>query len=261
MKTLALSCFLLALAAQDPVKDRLDKSPRHHEWVQIKVGDRTLHAFVVFPEVKDKAAAVVVIHENKGLSDWVRSAADQFAEAGVIAIAPDHLSGLGPNGGKTADFPTVDAATQALYKLPPDQVTADLNACADYVAKLDACNGKVAVGGFCWGGGQTFRFATNRESLAAALVFYGPAPEDKAALAKIKCPVYGFYGENDARINAGIEKAAAAMKDAGKTYDPVIYKGAGHGFMRAGEMTGAKDEEKKARGDAWARIRDILKKL
>jgi carboxymethylenebutenolidase len=261
MKTLALSCCLLAFAAQDPVKDRLDKSPRHHEWVQLKVGDRTLHAFVVFPEVKDKAAAVVVIHENKGLSDWVRSAADQFAEAGVIAIAPDHLSGLGPNGGKTADFPTVDAATQALYKLPPDQVTADLNACADYVAKLDACNGKVAVGGFCWGGGQTFRFATNRESLSAALVFYGPAPEDKAALAKIKCPVYGFYGENDARINAGIEKAAAAMKDAGKTYDPVIYKGAGHGFMRAGEMTGAKDEEKKARGDAWARIRDILKKL
>jgi len=261
MKTLVLSCCLLALAAQDPVKDRLDKSPRHHEWVQIKVGDRTLHAFVVFPEVKDKAPAVVVIHENKGLSDWVRSAADQFAEAGVIAIAPDHLSGLGPNGGKTADFPTVDAATQALYKLPPDQVTADLNACADYVSKLDACNGKIAVGGFCWGGGQTFRFATNRESLAAALVFYGPAPEDKAAIAKIKCPVYGFYGENDARINAGIEKATTAMKEAGKSYDPVIYKGAGHGFMRAGEMAGAKDDEKKARGDAWMRIREILKKL
>jgi carboxymethylenebutenolidase len=260
MKTLALSCLLLG-AAQDPVQDRLDKSPRHHEWVQLKVGDRTLHAFVVFPEVKDKAPAVVVIHENKGLSDWVRSAADQFAEAGVIAIAPDHLSGLGPNGGKTSDFPTVDAATQALYKLSPDQVTADLNACADYVAKLDACNGKIAVGGFCWGGGQTFRFATNRESLAAALVFYGPAPEDKAALAKIKCPVFGFYGENDARINAGIEKATAAMKDAGKSYDPVIYKGAGHGFMRAGEMAGAKDDEKKARGDAWSRIRDILKKL
>jgi carboxymethylenebutenolidase len=261
MKTLALSCLLLTALAQDPVKDRLDKSPRHHEWVQLKIGDRTLHAFVVFPEVKDKAPAVVVIHENKGLSDWVRSAADQFAEAGVIAIAPDHLSGLGPNGGKTSDFPSVDAATQALYKLPPDQVTADLNACADYVAKLDACNGKVAVGGFCWGGGQTFRFATSRESLAAALVFYGPAPEDKAALAKIKCPVYGFYGENDARINAGIEKTTAAMKDAGKSYQPVIYTGAGHGFMRAGEMTGAKDDEKKARGDAWTRVRDILKKL
>ncbi|HLY10705.1 MAG TPA: dienelactone hydrolase family protein [Planctomycetota bacterium] len=261
MKPFAISCLLLPALLQDPVKDRLDASPRHHEWIQLKVGDRTLQAFVVFPEVKEKSPAIVVIHENKGLSDWVRSAADQFAEAGVIAIAPDHLSGLGPNGGKTSDFPTVDAATQALYKLPPDQVTADLNACADYVSKLDACNGKVAVGGFCWGGGQTFRFATHRDSLVAALVFYGPAPEDPAAIARIRCPVHGFYGENDARINAGIEKTAAAMKEAGKSYDPVIYKGAGHGFMRAGEMAGAKDDERKARADAWARIREILKKL
>jgi carboxymethylenebutenolidase len=152
MKTLALSGCLLSFLLQDPVQDRLNKSPRHQEWVAIKVGDRTLHAYVVFPEVKEKAPAIVVIHENKGLSDWVRSAADQFAEAGVIAIAPDLLSGLGPAGGKTSDFPTVDAATQALYKLPPDQVTADLNACTDYVAKLDACNGKLAVAGFCWGG-------------------------------------------------------------------------------------------------------------
>jgi carboxymethylenebutenolidase len=261
MKTFAILSLFTLLAPQDPVKERLEKSPRHQEWVQIKVGDRTLHAFVVFPEVKDKAAAIVVIHENKGLNDWARSAADQFAEAGLIAIAPDLLSGLGPNGGKTSDFPSADAATQALYKLPPDQVSADLNACADYVAKLPACSGKVAVGGFCWGGGQTFRFATNRDSISAAYVFYGPAPEDKAAIAKIKCPVYGFYGENDNRINAGIEKAAAAMKEAGKTYDPVIYKGAGHGFMRAGEMPGAKDDDKKARADAWVRIKDLLKKL
>ncbi len=261
MKNVALLSLLALLAPQDPVKERLENSPRHHEWVQIKVGERTLHAFVVFPEVKEKAAAIVVIHENKGLNDWARSAADQFAEAGLIAIAPDLLSGLGPNGGKTSDFPSADAATQALYKLPPDQVTADLNASADYVAKLPACNGKVAVGGFCWGGGQTFRFATNRESVAAAYVFYGPAPEDKAAIAKIKCPVYGFYGENDNRINAGIEKAGAAMKEAGKTYEPVLYKGAGHGFMRAGEMPNAKDDDKKARADAWVRIKDLLKKL
>ncbi|HVE42893.1 MAG TPA: dienelactone hydrolase family protein [Planctomycetota bacterium] len=261
MKNVALLSLFALLAPQDPVQERLEKSPRHHEWVQIKVGERTLHAFVVFPEVKEKAAAIVVIHENKGLNDWARSAADQFAEAGLIAIAPDLLSGLGPNGGKTSDFPSADAATQALYKLPPDQVTADLNACADYVGKLPACNGKVAVGGFCWGGGQTFRFATNRESVAAAYVFYGPAPEEKAAIAKIKAPVYGFYGENDNRINAGIEKATAAMKEAGKTYEPVIYKGAGHGFMRAGEMPNAKDDDKKARADAWVRIKDLLKKL
>jgi carboxymethylenebutenolidase len=261
VKTIALSCLLAVSLLQDPVKDRLDKSPRHHEWVQIKVGDRTLHAFVVFPEVKEKAAAIVVIHENKGLNDWARGAADQFAEAGLIAIAPDLLSGLGPNGGKTSDFPSADAATQALYKLPPDQVTADLNACANYVSKLDACSGKVAAAGFCWGGGQTFRFATNRDSIAAAFVFYGPAPEDKTAIAKIKCPVHGFYGENDSRINAGIEKATAAMKEAGKSYEPVIYKGAGHGFMRAGEMPDGKADDQKARADAWIRIKELLKKL
>jgi carboxymethylenebutenolidase len=252
--------LLAALFAQDPVLERLNKSPRHHEWVALRHGDRTIHAFVVFPEVKEKAPAVLVIHENKGLTDWVRSAADQFAEAGLIAIAPDLLSGLGPNGGKTDAFPSVDAATQALYKLPPDQVTADLDAAADHALKLPACNGKLAVAGFCWGGMQTFRFATNRKDLAAAYVFYGAAPEE-SALGRITAPVYGFYGENDARINAGIEKTRAAMKAAGKTYDPIIYTGGRHGFMRAGEAAGASDGEKKARAEAWARLKDLFQKL
>src|SRR5471030_3542567 len=93
-----------AASAQDFVKKRLDNSPRHHEWVKVKQGDRTVHCFVVYPEVKNKATAVLVIHENKGLTDWVRSVADQLAEAGYIAIAPDLLSGMGPNGGKTSDI-------------------------------------------------------------------------------------------------------------------------------------------------------------
>jgi carboxymethylenebutenolidase len=261
MKCSALLGVLLLAALQDPVQQRLSASPRHHEWVQIPVGARTLHAFVVYPEVKEKTAAIIVIHENKGLTDWVRGAADQFAEAGLIAVAPDLLSGMGPGGGKTSDFPSVDAATQALYKLPPDQVTADLSAAAEYASKLASCNGKVAVGGFCWGGGQTFRFATHRESLSAAFVFYGPAPEDKAALARIKCPVYGFYGENDSRISAGIPKITDAMREAGKSYDPVIYKGAGHGFMRSGEMPDGKPDDQKARADAWVRLKEILKRL
>jgi carboxymethylenebutenolidase len=246
--------------AQDPVKDRLDKSPRHHEFVEVKQGDRTVHCFLVFPEVKNKATAVVVIHENKGLTDWVRSVADQLAEAGYIAIAPDLLSGMGPKGGKTSDFPGPDAATQALYKLPAQQVTADLNAVTDHVAKLPACNGKVAVCGFCWGGGQCFRFATNRPDLKAAFVFYGPSPDPKA-VDKIRCPVYGFYGGNDARINAGIPKTEEAMKAAGKTYEPVIYEGAGHGFMRAGEMPDASKANRQARDQAWERWKGLLKKI
>jgi carboxymethylenebutenolidase len=255
---LALSSLVVA---QDFAKARLEKSPRHQEWVKIEHGGRTLHAFVVFPEVKDKATAVIVIHENRGLTDWVRLAADEFAEAGFIAVAPDLLSGLGPNGGKTSDFTSSDDASKALYTLKPDQVTADLNAAADYAAKLSACNGKVAAAGFCWGGGQTFRFATNREKLAAALVFYGPAPQDEASLVRIKCPVYGFYGGNDARINAGIPKTTDAMKKEGKTYEPITYEGAGHGFMRSGDDPKGSEADKKARAEAWKRIKDLMAKL
>jgi carboxymethylenebutenolidase len=205
----------LALA-QDAVKERLEKSPRHQEWVQIKNGDRTVHAYVVYPETKEKAPAIIVIHENRGLTDWVRAVADQLAEAGVIAIAPDLLSGSGPNGGKTSDFPNTDAAREAIGKLTPEQVTSDLNAAADYVTSLPASNKKVAVAGFCWGGGQSFRFATNRPGLAAAFVFYGPGPNTKEAVAKITAPVYGFYGGNDSRIGETIPGTASLMKDAGK---------------------------------------------
>jgi carboxymethylenebutenolidase len=253
--------ILLALALlQDPSKERLEKSPRHQEWVTVKNGDRTVHAFVVYPEVKDKALAVVLIHENRGLSDWVRAVADRLAEHGYIALAPDLLSGMAPGGGKTSDFASGDAAREAISKLPPDQVTGDLNAVCDYAVKIPACTGKVAVAGFCWGGTQTFRFATNRAELAAAFVFYGSGPTDKDAIAKIKCPVYGFYGGNDARINETVPKSKELMKDAGKTYDPVTYEGAGHGFLRAGEDAKATDANRKAHEEAWKRWLELLRK-
>ena len=143
--------------------------------------------------------------------------------------------------------------------LNPDQVTADLNAVADYAKKIPASNGKLFVGGFCWGGGQTFRFATNRSDLGAAFVFYG-GPPDKDAMTRIKAPVYGFYAGNDARINATLPDTTAQMKAAGKTFEPVIYDGAGHGFMRAGEAPDASDANKKARQDAWVRWKTLLEK-
>jgi len=255
---------------QNWAKQRADKSPRHQEWVKVKNGTREVNSFLVFPEVKNKATAVIVIHEIFGMSDWVRSLTDQLAEAGYIAIAPDLLSGMGPKGGGSSEFDG-SAVRQAIGELPVDQITADLNAVADYVAKLPACNGKVAVGGFCYGGTQTFRFATNRPSLKAAFVFYGSGPDSKEAIAKIKCPVYGFYGGNDNRVNATIPKSQELMKEAGKTYEPVIYEGAGHGFMRAGEDPTAneatpqakaiKEANKKARDEAWVRWKELLKKL
>jgi carboxymethylenebutenolidase len=261
---LSLSVALAAAAAapaQDWAKARLEKSPRHGEWVKVKNGAREVQAFVVYPEVKDKAPAVVVIHEIFGLTDWVRGVADQLAEAGYIAIAPDLLSGAGPNGGGTDSLGGGDAVRKAIQSLKPDQVTGDLNAAADYVAKLPACNGKLAVAGFCWGGGQSFRYATNNKNLKAAFVFYGSGPNTEAEAGRIACPVYGFYGGNDARINAGIPKTTEQMKQAGKAYDPVTYEGAGHGFMRAGEAPDASAENKKARDEAWARWKEALRKL
>jgi carboxymethylenebutenolidase len=203
----------------------------------------------------------VVIHEIFGLTDWVRLVADQLAEAGYIAIAPDLLSGMGPKGGGTSELGGDDAVRRAIMSLPTDQVTADLNAVTAYVAKLPACNGKVAVGGFCWGGGQTFRFATNNKDIKAAFVFYGSGPDSADAVKRIDCPVYGFYGGNDNRINATLPKTKELTKGAGKTFDPVTYEGAGHGFMRAGEAPGANEANKKARDEAWTRWKDLLKKI
>src|SRR6266513_5832248 len=193
-RQITLSLVIMALVAtataQDWAKARLDKSPRHLEWVKVKHGDREVNCSIAYPEVKDKATAVIVIHEIFGLSDWVRSVTDQLAEAGYIAIAPDLLSGAAPGGGGTAELGGGDAVRKAISSLPPDQITADINAAADYVAKLPAANGKVAVCGFCWGGTQSFRFATNRPTLSAAFVFYGSGPETAEATAKIKAPVY-----------------------------------------------------------------------
>jgi carboxymethylenebutenolidase len=263
-KSLAALVFLvivLPLSAQDYVKQRLEKSPRHSEWVDVKNGDRKVHSFVVYPQTKEKATAVIVIHENRGLTDWVRGVADQLAEAGYIAIAPDLLSGMGPKGGNTNEFADEDAAREGIYKLEQSQVTSDLNAVADYVIKLPASNGKLAVSGFCWGGGQSLRFATNRPDLKAAFVFYGSFEHTKEDIARIKGPVYGFYGGNDERIGATIPGTTEQMKAAGKTYEPVSYEGAGHGFMRSGEDPSGPQADKDARNKAWERWKELLKKL
>jgi carboxymethylenebutenolidase len=244
--------------AQDWAKAMLEKSPRHREWVSIKYGNRTVQAFVVYPEVKTKAPVVIVIHEIFGLSDWARSMADDVAAAGYIAIAPDLLSGMGPKGGGSSEFPDQDATVKAVSTLNADQVTADLDAVADYGKKLPASNGKLAVSGFCWGGGKTFLFATHRKDLSGAFVFYGPGP-DTALIPAITAPVYGFYAGNDARIGATVPGTTDAMKAAGKKYEPVSYEGAGHGFMRAGEAPDASAENKKAREDGLKRLVALLK--
>ena len=261
-----LTLFVIGLAlaltatnsfAQDWARAILNKSPRHQEWVKVKSGDRTIDAFVVYPEVSNKAPVILLIHEIFGLSDWARSMADDLAAAGYIVIAPDLLSGQGPNGGGTSAFPDQQSVTKAVSGLDPAVVTADLNATADYALKFPAANGKLAVVGFCWGGGKSFAFATQRKDLSAAFVFYGPQPSD---LAGIAAPVYGFYAGNDARITATVPDTKTAMAAAGKKYDAVIYDGAGHGFMRAGEdPSNTNAANVTARTEGLKRLESLLK--
>jgi carboxymethylenebutenolidase len=262
----ALGLGETSLRAQDWARQAVDKSPRRREWVTVKHDNRAVESVVTHPQSKDKAPAMVVIHEIFGMTDWVEEVTDEFAEAGYIAIAPDLLSGMAPNGGRTKDFPAAQGGGiggpvgQAIQKLPPDQITADLNAVTDYVKKLRSCNGKVCVVGFSWGGSQCFRFATNRKDLAGAFVFYGGGPEADA-MAAIQAPVYGFYAGNDARINAGLPQTQEQMKAAGKFYEPVTYEGAAHGFMRSGEQPNAAEADKKARDAAWVRLKALTAKF
>lgn len=244
----------------DPQK-RLDDSPRHQEWVELETASgQTVRAFVVFPEVSKPVPTVVVIHENRGLNDWARSLTDQVAEAGYVAIAPDMLTGKAPGGGGTADFESSDAARTAIYDLSAESVREALDAAVAYGRKLDATNDRVVVAGFCWGGGKTFDYAAHNDEIDAACVFYGTAP-DEALLKEIDVPVYGFYGENDRRITGQVPRVAAKMKDLDATYEPEVYDGAGHGFMRSGETDEPGGANRKARNAAWERWLGLLSKL
>ena len=239
--------------AQDWAKAKLDKSMRHREWVTIPYKGRKLQAFVVYPEVSHKAPVVLVVHEIFGLSDWARSMADDLAAQGYIAIVPDLLSGAGPHGGGSSDFPDMDSTVKAVFQLDPRQVMSDLSAAAEYALHQPSANGKLAVVGFCWGGGKAFEYATLHKNLSAAYVFYGTPPV-KEAMPAITAPVYGFYAGDDNRVTSTVAGTTADMKADGKAYFPVVYPGAGHGFMRAGEAPDATAANRKARDEAWARL-------
>jgi carboxymethylenebutenolidase len=244
--------------ADEHVKTALSKSPRHHEWADVKVegSPRTIRTFVAYPERKDKAGAVIVIHENTGLTDWARGVADQLAEDGFIALAPDLLSGKGPGGGNTDAIPSRDEATKAIRGLTDEETMAALDGVRAYALKLPAASGKVATVGFCWGGGRSFAYAVHQPALDAAIVYYGTAPEP-ARLPALKAPVLGLYGGDDARVNATIEPTATEAKKLGKSYRPEIFDGAGHGFLRA--QGGRDGANLKATQKAWPSTLEFLR--
>ncbi len=256
---LLLSSAGFASAASIPADaegavEALDSSPRHGEWVDIKEGRSdsarwgdAVRAWVTYPERATRAPVVVVIHEIFGLTDWIRAVADQLAAEGFIAIAPDLLSGVGPDGGGTpADR---QQAVALVRSLRVEDTTRRLSAVARYGLSLPAANGRVGAVGFCWGGSTSFNFAANENGLGAAIVYYGSSPS-REMLGRIEAPVLGLYGGDDARVNATIPDAVRGMRRLGKFYEPHQFEGAGHGFLR--QQSGREGANLAATQQAWS---------
>ncbi len=217
----------------------------------------TVDAWIVYPERKDKAPIVVVIHEIFGLNDWARAVADQAAADGFIAIAPDFLSGKAPDmKGGTAAIGSADGARAAMAKLETAEIIRRLNGAAAYATSLPSATKAYGSVGFCWGGGISFAWATQQPALGAAVVYYGTSPA-ASFLAAIKAPVLGLYGGADARVNATIPDAKAELDRFGKRYETEIYEGAGHAFLR--QQTGMSGANMKAAVAAWPRTVKFLK--
>ena len=265
----AILVAMVCLAQADDVKDSvkippsadtaaaaLKSSPRHGEWVDVPMGDVKIKTWVVYPEVKDKAPVVIVIYEIFGMSDWVRSVADELAAEGFIAVAPDLLSGLGPNGGGTEELG--DKVGETIRNLTPEDQAKRIDAVRDWALQQPSASDKTATVGFCWGGGASFGYATHQPKLNACVVYYGTPPRDKDAMAKIPCPVLGCYGGNDNRVSSTVPDTKLKMAELKKDYDPHIFDGAGHGFLR--QQSGQNGANLKATQQAWALTIEFLNK-
>lgn len=194
--------------------------------------------------------AILVVHENKGLTDWAKSVAGRFAGIGYSSLAIDLLSGRGG----TAAFTDPAQATAALSTIPPEQFVADLRSGLDEVARRTP-GVKLAVVGFCMGGGLVWQLlAAGEPRLAAAFPFYGPLPEGASFAGSAGAAVLGFYGEKDARVNATREAAERALTDAGVVHELVVEPGADHAFFND---TGQRYDPTAA-ADAWRRTGDWL---
>jgi carboxymethylenebutenolidase len=238
------------------VEARIKASPRHAEWATIKTGPTdSVIAWVVYPERRDKAPVVVVVHEIFGLSTWVRGVADQLAADGFIAIAPDLLT-MKRGGNLTSEW-AGDSARAAIRTLKPDDVQRDISAVARYGMALPAATLKYGVVGYCWGGSTVFAHAVAAPDVDAVVVYYGTSPPNEQ-LASVKAPVLGLYGGDDARVNATIAPAESALKALGKSYEPIVLPGAGHGFLRAQE--GQNGANMNATKQAWPRTIQFFRK-
>jgi carboxymethylenebutenolidase len=222
-------------ASNATAADRLAKSPRHGEWATVKVGPNdSVTTWVVYPERRDKAPVVLVIHDNRGITSWSRSVADQLAADGFIGIAVDLLT-MKRKGNLNSEWAR-DSVQAVLNTLTTDEIIRSLDAAAKYGMALPAALARYGVVGYCWGGLRSFQHAAlgSATGFGGAVVYYG-SPVTAEQMATVKVPVLGFYGGNDARINATIPATDSTMKKLGKSYEYHIFDGAGHGFLSSQE--------------------------
>lgn len=216
-------------ASSTTVATRLASSPRHAEWAIVRTprGD-SVRVWVVYPQRRDKAPVVLVVHEIFGLSSWIRGVADQLAADGFVAIAPDLLTGKLPGPPDTVN---ADSARAVIRTLDPAIVQEQLDAVAQYGMSLPSATRHYGIVGFCWGGSTSFAHAVHQPALGASVVYYGGSPAAER-LDSVRAPVLGLYGGLDNRVNATIPRADSVLKLRGRVFEPHVFDGAGHGFLR-----------------------------
>lgn len=213
-------------------------------------GADEMQAYVARPEKEDKYAAIVVIHENRGLNPHIEDVTRRAARAGYLAIAPNALS---PLGGTPSNE---DDARQLFTQLDQAKTLQNFIKVFDYLGTRKDCNGNYGCVGFCWGGGMANNLAVNVPGLKAAVAFYGRQPE-AADVPKIKAALQLHYAGLDDRVNAGIPAYEDALKKANVKYELYMYDGAQHGFNNDTAPTRYNETAAKL---AWQRTLEFFSK-
>jgi carboxymethylenebutenolidase len=239
-------------------KGTLLRSSLRSEWVDIPtpgIYTGKMRTRITYPQGTARAGIVVVMQHGPGMDEWMQSVGDQLSRDGFIALVPDLHTGMGRSGGGYESFDGPDAAFAANANLRPEVTTAAYKAVREYGMTLARANGKSAAIGFCMGGGQAWLLASEVPDLSAAVVYYGTHPADEASFAKVKAPIIGFFGEDDARVTATIIAASATATKLGKSFETHVYPHATHGFLEFQDLGG----NGAATLDSWTRTVAFLK--
>jgi carboxymethylenebutenolidase len=262
MRNGILYLFLLwfsSLAAQEFALKDLAISSHRMEWIKIESEESSVRSFIVYPDSLTVAPAMIIIHDEFGMTEWIKSFANQVASENYVAFVPDLVTGESTVKVESRGLRNWGDTRDKLLNMDQEQLFASIDMVFKFTEDLSSCNGTILIAGLGWGGSQVFRYLSHNNTPGAGLVFYGRAPVNKKKLKPISTPIYGFYGEYDSRVNKNLWRADKKMKQLGKPFYPVIFDFGGHGFMRSGERPNANEGNVKARTAAWIRLQAILK--